>query len=206
MSEVLGRRKVYAATALLFSAFAWGVAFAPNLPSMLVFRFLAGTFGAASINNVPASIADFTTPQARVPYTVMYAVCSFIGPAFGVICGSLIERDAGFRWNLRVQAIFITVTSIFAALVPETHAPTLMKRRLKRQGIEPPELSASQVVDVYRVALSRPFIFIATEPVVTFVCLVLSTLYGILYAYFAVSLYSLCDALVSQVRLIETRS
>lgn len=52
LSEVLGRRPVYAFCGLLYSAFSWGAAFAPNLATLLVCRFLMGVFGSASINNV----------------------------------------------------------------------------------------------------------------------------------------------------------
>ena len=50
---------------------------------MLVCRFFLGFFGAASINNVPASIGDFTFPHNRNRYSV--------SPAFTV---SLQQTDA----------------------------------------------------------------------------------------------------------------
>ena len=186
-SEVFGRRAVYAVFGLLFSAFAWGAAFAPNLATLLVCRFLLGFFGGASINNVPASVSDFTNAEQRVPYTVCYALMAFGGPALGPLCANFIQRDAGFRWNLRVEAILISVTSIGAALVPETHAPTILKRRLAREGCAPPKLSLSKVLGVFKVALSRPLLYLFTEPIVTLVCAYLSILYGILYAFFSVS-------------------
>lgn len=186
-SEVLGRRVVYAVSGLLFSAFAWGAAFAPNLATLLVCRFLLGFFGGASINNVAASVADFSSAEQRVPYTVLYAVSAFGGPAVGPLCANFIQRDAGFRWNLRVQAILISVTSIFAAMVPETHGPTIMKRRLERQGQAPPKLSFGKIVQVFKVALSRPILYLFTEPIVTLVCIYLSVLYGIMYGFFNVS-------------------
>lgn len=55
-------------TLLLLSkslVFAWGAAFSPNAASLLIFRFLVGFFGSSSINNVPASIGDFTIPITR---------------------------------------------------------------------------------------------------------------------------------------------
>lgn len=54
LSEVLGRRPVYVVCGLFYTAFAWAAAEAPNLGSLLVFRFFMGAFGSASINTVCA--------------------------------------------------------------------------------------------------------------------------------------------------------
>lgn len=106
---------------------------------------------------------------------------AFGGPALGPLCSSFIEHDIGFRWNLRVMAIFSGLMSLLAAFVPETHGPTLLKWKVKKEGRAPPALSARQVVAVYKVALARPIVYLFTEPIVTLVCVYLSILYGILY-------------------------
>ena len=74
-------------------------------------------------------------------------------------------------WNLRVMAIFSTFTSILVALVPETHGPTLFKRKalLSREeeeklGIAKVELGERirKVLGVYKQALKRPVLFFFT--------------------------------------------
>ncbi|KAM0789800.1 hypothetical protein ACM66B_006652 [Microbotryomycetes sp. NB124-2] len=185
MSEVLGRRLVYTVSGIGYVAFGWGVAFAHNAPTLLVSRFFVGFFGASSINNVPASIGDFTTLEQRGPYTILYALCAFAGPVTGPLASAFIETYAGFRWNLRVMAIFITLATTAAVLVPETHGPTILKRKLAHQGQSPPKLSRSQVVNVYKVAMSRPILYLFTEPIVLLVSVYLSFLYGMLYGFFA---------------------
>jgi len=72
-SEIYGRRPVYLACGVLYSAFAFGVAFSSSFPLLLLFRFLVGLFGSAQINNVPASIGDFTVPANRGPYSIICA-------------------------------------------------------------------------------------------------------------------------------------
>lgn len=82
-SELYGRRPVYTACGLFYSAFAFGVCFAPSMAGLLVFRFLVGFFGSAQINNVPASIGDFSTPASRGPYSIVCewpALLSPLGP------------------------------------------------------------------------------------------------------------------------------
>ncbi|KAJ6478602.1 major facilitator superfamily domain-containing protein [Mycena vitilis] len=183
-SELYGRRAVYCAAGLIYSAFSFGAAFAPNAAGLLIFRFFMGFFGSAPINNVPASIGDYTTPMERGIYSILYAIMAFGGPALGPLISAFIQQDASFRWNLRVMAVFSTVFSALAAFVPETHGPTLLKWRISKEGKEPAALELGQVWAVFKIALARPVIFLFTEPVIMMVALYLSVLYGILYGFF----------------------
>ncbi|KAJ7452164.1 major facilitator superfamily domain-containing protein [Mycena galericulata] len=183
-SEIYGRRAVYIFSGTCYSAFSWGAAFAPNAAALLVFRFLIGFFGSSTINNVPASIGDYSTPVERGLYSILYAMMAFGGPALGPLASAFIQQDAGFHWNLRVMAIFSTTLSLLAACVPETHGPTLLKWRTAKEGKAPPPLKFSKIMSVFKVALARPFVYLFTEPVVMLISLYLSTLYGILYGFF----------------------
>lgn len=87
---------------------------------------------------------------------------AFGGPALGPLASSFIQADVGFRWNLRVMAIFSGIMSLLAAFVPETHGPTLLKWRIKKEGNAPPALSIKQVIAVYKVALARPIVYLFT--------------------------------------------
>ncbi|GAA6011048.1 hypothetical protein JCM10207_005477 [Rhodosporidiobolus poonsookiae] len=189
-SELYGRRIVYIGAGVGYIAFSWGAAFANNTAAMMLFRFFIGFFGAASINNVPASIGDFTTPANRGPYSIFYAIAAFGGPSLGPLCSSFIEVDAGWQWNFRVMALYSTITTLLVALVPETHGPTLLRWQQQREAkegggevqAEKPDLG--KVMTVYGQALKRPMLFLFTEPIVGFIALYLSVLYGVLYGFF----------------------
>ncbi|GAA5938142.1 uncharacterized protein JCM15063_005475 [Sporobolomyces koalae] len=190
-SEIFGRRPVYVFCGVFYSAFSFGAAFANNTATLLICRFLGAFFGAASINNVPASIGDYTVPLNRATYASLYSIMAFGGPALGPLCSSFIEHDAGYRWNLRVMAIFTTVTSILVALVPETHGPTLLKKKLAAAPIPEedkanlaPKPNIHQILGVFKQSLKKPILFFFTEPIVLFISIYLSILYGILYGFF----------------------
>nr|GAT58078.1 MFS transporter [Mycena chlorophos] len=179
-SEIYGRQVVYRFAGFFFSAFSFAMVFAPSAPSLLVFRFFAGFFGSASINNAPASIGDITTPRERGLYTILYALMAFGGPSLGPLVSAFVEHDAGFRWNLRVMAILSTTLSILVALLPETHGPTLLKRRQAETE------SPKAVLSVFKNAMARPVLYLFTEPLVAIISFYLSILYAILYAFFEV--------------------
>jgi hypothetical protein len=60
------------------------------------------------------------------------------------------------------MAIFSTVLTILVALIPETHGPTLLKWRIAKEGRAPPALKFGKVMNVFKVALARPMIFLFT--------------------------------------------
>lgn len=84
------------------------------------------------------------------------------GPCLGPLISSYIEVDVGPRWNLRVIAIFSTVTTMLAILCPETHGPTLAKWRLKETGRQPPKLPREQVIQTFKTAMARPWVYLFT--------------------------------------------
>ncbi|KAJ6476266.1 major facilitator superfamily domain-containing protein [Mycena sanguinolenta] len=183
-SELYGRRIVYTVAGLFYSAFSFAAAFAPNAASLLIFRFFVGFFGSAGMNNVPASIGDYTTLMERGLYSITYAIMAFGGPSLGPLVSAFIQHDAGWHWNFRVMAIFCTVLSILVAFIPETHGPTLLKWRNAKEGNAPPPVKLSQIIAVLKVGLSRPLLYLFTEPVVMVVSFYFSILYGILYGFF----------------------
>lgn len=60
------------------------------------------------------------------------------------------------------MALCCTVTSIPVLFVPETHGPTLLKRKLAREGRALPALKAREVASIYGAALARPFVYLFT--------------------------------------------
>lgn len=61
-----------------------------------------------------------------------------------------------------MMAIFAGVMTIAVSFCPESHAPTLLKRRIKRAGNAPPSLTTQQIVNIYKVALARPLLYLFT--------------------------------------------
>lgn len=58
MSEVVGRKPVYAISMFFYFIFTLPSALAPNTATMLVCRLIAGTAASAPMTNVGGTIAD----------------------------------------------------------------------------------------------------------------------------------------------------
>jgi MFS family permease len=65
LSELYGRLPVYWTCNVLFTVFNVASALSPSLPALVVFRFLAGTFGGCPITTGAGSFGDLIRPQSR---------------------------------------------------------------------------------------------------------------------------------------------
>lgn len=159
MAHLIGGRPVYIGTYLCFTAFAFGASEAPTLRTLIVMRFFMGVFGSSSLNNAAATIGEMVMPQDTGKYMIWYALSAFGGPGLGPVIASFVDHRAGFRWNLRMQAIFIATTTIACIiLVPETGSP-LLKQKTKAEGTDS---RASSVLATCKRALIGPFIWLFT--------------------------------------------
>lgn len=202
-AQVFGHRPVYIATFICFTAMSFGVSESPNIGSLLTFRFLGGVFGSSSLNNTPASVADITTPQHVIRYLLIYGLCAFGGPGLGPLLGAFIDNRAGWRWNMRMQAIFVAIMTIVCILfLPETNHQVLQANANRAAEVKAEHEKQNgntvhhatltwqkqwkQLNAALKVALSGPFVWLFAEPVVTFISLYLSLLYAVLYLTFVV--------------------
>lgn len=65
LSERYGRRLIFLGVWLPYCAFVLGCALAPNIGSMLVFRFLSGCFASSPLTNSGGVIADLWDADRR---------------------------------------------------------------------------------------------------------------------------------------------
>jgi MFS family permease len=65
LSELYGRLPVYLACNVLFTVFNVATALSPSLPALVVFRFLAGTFGGCPITIGAGTFGDLIRPRSR---------------------------------------------------------------------------------------------------------------------------------------------
>jgi len=83
-SEVAGRQLTHFISYSVFAAFNGGVTAAQNIETILVCRFLAGSFGAASLTNAAAIVSDMFPPQSRGLAMTFFSSAPFLGPVLGI--------------------------------------------------------------------------------------------------------------------------
>ncbi len=124
-----------------------------------------------------------------------FTTAPFLGCFTGPVIGGYLSMRFGWRWLYWIQLILSSVAFILMIFtVPETYAPTLLSRRAARLREETgdesyvPEQSVSDkhLTQTLRVFLLRPFQLLFTEPIVFFVSVYMTVLYGLAYMFFVI--------------------
>ncbi|TEB39025.1 polyamine transporter 1 [Coprinellus micaceus] len=193
LSEQYGRRPIHVWPFVAFLGFQVGAALAPNAASILVFRFLAGTFAAAPLTNTGALISDIWDAKMRGKALAIFTVAPFAGPALGPTVAGFIGATTDWRilfWVLTGFTGFCLTTIIFT--VPETYSPLLLARKAQQKREETGDLGYYAPFErqewpirarVYHV-LVRPWVIFFQEPMLVSLTLYMSFVYGCLYLLF----------------------
>ncbi|RSH82295.1 hypothetical protein EHS25_006005 [Saitozyma podzolica] len=194
LSESYGRRPLFIGTFLVYTGFQVGCALSKNTASILVFRFLGGTFAAAPLTNSGALIADIWDGDHRGQAMSLFSLAPFAGPSIGPIVAGFIQvSGTDWRWVFWILTIFAGVCLVIIIFtVPETYAPMILvtkAKRLRKETGEERWYAPLEKADTrWKARLSdillKPFIMLALEPMLLSVTLYMSFVYGVVYLLF----------------------
>ena len=194
LSEFYGRRWIFYITFTLYLVFNFLCAFAPNFASLLIGRFLTGTFVSAPLSNGPALLSDLWGPLELGNAMACFSGLLWIGPALGPVVAGFLQLKEDWRWSFYVLLWLGGACALFMLTIPETHAPTVLvqkARRIRAQKIPGYEevRARSEVqgslVQLYKVALTRPWI-ILFDPISFLLAVYISVVYTLLYMLFTI--------------------
>jgi multidrug resistance protein len=196
LSEMYGRRPVLFTANTIFCVWQIGCALAPNLGSLIAFRFLAGIGGSGCLTIGGGVIADLFPPERRGLATSIYSVGPLFGPVLGPICGGFISERAGWRWIFWVLFISATLVSIMIeCLNQETNPRVLIHRktlRLRkelgrtdlRSCYDEPGAAPRSRATILRNGILRPLKMLFRSPIVFLLSTYMAVVYGLLYLLF----------------------
>lgn len=193
MSEIVGRRPVYALTLALAVIFVIPCAVSKNIGTLIVCRLIDGIAFSAPMTLVGGTLADLWKSEERGVPMAAFSAAPFIGPAIGPLVGGYLADNCGWRWLYWIQLILAFVAWVMITFtVPETFAPILLKKRAQKlrkaeddlKYTTETELDARPMGEKLRIFLFRPFQLLFLEPIVLFISLYMSVIYGLLYMFF----------------------
>lgn len=193
LSEMVGRRPVYAVTLLVAVIFVIPCAVSKNIGTLIVCRAIDGIAFSAPMTLVGGTLADMWKNEERGVPMAAFSAAPFLGPAIGPLAGGYLFDAAGWRWLYWLQLILSFVAWILITFtVPETYAPILLRKRAAKlrksenddKYTTEAELDPRPLGQKLRIFLFRPFQLLFLEPIVFCIALYMSVLYGLLYMFF----------------------
>lgn len=193
LSEIFGRRPVYAVTLAVAVIFTIPGAVAQNIGTLLVTRFIAGIAFSAPMSLVGGTLVDMWKNEERGVPMAAFSAAPFIGPGVGPLVGGYLSQAGGWRWLYWIQLILSGLIWIMITFtVPETYAPKLLANRAKKlrketgndRFVTEQDLDMRPFSQRLTLFLIRPFQLLFRELIVFFISLYMSVLYGLLYMFF----------------------
>ncbi|WVQ95147.1 hypothetical protein IAU59_002241 [Kwoniella sp. CBS 9459] len=194
LSESYGRRPIFIFSFVVYTGFQVGCALSKNTASILIFRFLGGTFAAAPLTNSGALLADIWDGDHRGQAMSIFALAPFAGPSIGpIVAGAIQVTGTSWRWMYWILTIFAGFClAVIVFFVPETYAPKILANKAKKLRKDTQEQRwyapleradkswRARVNDI----LFKPFVILALEPMLMAVTLYMSFVYGVVYLLF----------------------
>ncbi|KAF2749116.1 putative MFS multidrug transporter [Sporormia fimetaria CBS 119925] len=192
LSELYGRAPIVNLSCAFFNAFMLGCSFAPNMPSLIIMRLLAGIGGSAVMTICSAVIGDAFRVHERAAVSCIVIGTPSLAPVIGPIAGGFTSHYLGWRWAYWVLIMAsVPVNILMFFLMDESNHPTILQRKTKRlrkelgrddlrsqleSPLPPREILARSIV--------RPMKFLFQSPIAFLVSLYVSVVYGTLYLLF----------------------
>ena len=132
LADVLGRKRYFMMSLVVFTVSSLLCGFAPNLPSLLLFRALQGIGGGGLQPMAQAILNDTFPPAQRGSAFALYGITAILAPTVGPMLGGWITDNYSWRWIFFIKlpvallALYMTYT-----LVQEKSG----EARAKRGGI-----------------------------------------------------------------------
>jgi putative MFS transporter len=126
VADRLGRRRVFILNMLVYSVFSFAAAFAPDVQTFLVLRFLAGIGLGAELVLVDTYLAEFVPARVRGRMTAWAYTIGFLGvPLAALLGGKLVASHqlfgiAGWRWLLVFGGLGAAFVLVVRSKLPES--------------------------------------------------------------------------------------
>jgi len=193
LSEMYGRKPVYIVTIAVAVIFEIPCAVAQNIGTLLVCRLIDGIAFSAPMTLVGGTLADLWKNEERGVPMAVFSAAPFIGPAIGPLVGGYLGMASGWRWLYWIQLILSGICWLLLVFtIPETYSPALLDQRAKKlrkttgeaKYVTEKDLDTRPFSERLRIILLRPLQLLFLEPIVLFISLYMSVLYGLLYMFF----------------------
>ena len=136
LSLLIGRKRFYMICVALFTASSFLCAFAPNLPTMILFRVLQGLGGGGLAPTEQSIFADTFPPEKRALAFALYGVTVIVAPAVGPLLGGWLTQEYSWHWIFLINLpVGLLALALIYFLVDEPQAIRDDTRRFRERFV-----------------------------------------------------------------------
>ncbi|KAF9444904.1 MFS general substrate transporter [Macrolepiota fuliginosa MF-IS2] len=191
-SEEFGRQPLYIGSGIGFTLMYLMIALSKNVQTVIIARFLQGSFGSTGATMVGGTIADIWAPSERGLPMAIFSVAALGGNGIGPAVAGWVSMNPrlGWRW---IQWIQLMVAGLYLVLLPfllkETRSTVLLTRMAKklrkktgdpryRARVEDERMSLKSLIWI---SCTRPIYLLLTESIVLSFSLWIGFAWGVTY-------------------------
>ncbi|KAB8222776.1 major facilitator superfamily domain-containing protein [Aspergillus novoparasiticus] len=185
LSEIYGRYLVMQISNIAFFFSCILCAVSVDVPMLAIARILLGVAGSVPNALAGGFVADLIPLEKRASSLALLAagvLSSELTFSLGPIVGGYMALKVGWRWTFWLETIVVgcsTMLSFF--FLRETYAPTLLKRKAAKLGLQTPLKESESTWQVIRRGISRPMKLCFCSPIIMIISLYNSICYTYLY-------------------------
>lgn len=132
LAEVIGRKRYFIASLVVFTVSSLLCGLAPSLPMLLLFRALQGVGGGGLQPMAQAILNDTFPPEKRGLAFALYGITAVLAPTIGPMLGGWITDNYSWRWIFFIK-IPIAALALYLTYKLVSDPPSL--RRVKNAGV-----------------------------------------------------------------------
>ncbi|KAE8324583.1 major facilitator superfamily domain-containing protein [Aspergillus sergii] len=185
LSEIYGRYPIMQISNIAFFFSCILCAVSVDVPMLAIARILLGVTGSVPNALAGGFVADLIPLEKRASSLALLAagiLSSELTFSLGPIVGGYMALKVGWRWTFWLETIVVGCSTILSFFfLRETYAPTLLKRKAAKLGLQKPLKESESTWQVIRRGISRPMKLCFCSPIVMIISLYNSISYTYLY-------------------------
>lgn len=194
LAESFGGRTLYVSATIGFSAACLILGACPNLPVIIVTRFIMGFLSAMPGVVGAGSIENMWDTKARVWLIHIWICSAVLGLAVAPPITTIVnESHLGWHWNFYIAAAVTAGIAVLCLGIEESRPSQLLRQQVKdikhKTSFQRLSLDDSDTPPDFRTfvrtSLTLPIRLFFTEPIVFLTAIMGATVYGVIYLFSA---------------------